>query len=210
MNDDQQLLKETQYPTSKYDYDGITGVWLLIPPKFHLLILAILLPLILWVFPYINFKGNFRYIFADYRYYLAGGISLFFIASALLSIIKAKQVGGKVRPTSNVGAQVVPKKGRATKKTPLRQSTRQSTSKAGESNIKQTAGSKLTVKKSKVTTVKEKITQPSRAKNLSKESDSTGKKRRVTLNKTNSNHSPKQNSPKKEKSTTAKGNNSDK
>ena len=116
MNHDQQLLKETQYPTSKYDYDGITGVWLLIPPKFHLLILAILLPLILWVLPHINFKGNFRYIFADYRYYLAIGISLFFIASALLSIVKAKQVGGKVRPTNNIGAQVIPKKKLSPKK----------------------------------------------------------------------------------------------
>lgn len=171
MNPDQQLLKETQHPTSKYDYDGITGVWLLIPPKFHLLILAVLLPLILWVFPHINFKGNFRYIFADYRYYLAGGISLFFIASALLSIMKAKQVGGKVRPTSNVGAQVIPKK-----VTPKKGN---STSKSGE---KSRSNPTLSVK-SRRTPAKTTANPSQKSQASPKENVAAGRKRRVTLKK---------------------------
>lgn len=109
MNDDQQLLKETQYPTSKYDYDGITGTWLLIPAKFHILMLAIALPVILWMFPFIHLKGNYRYIFADYRYYIAGAVTLFCLASALLSILKAKQVKHRIRPISDVSRQGVTK-----------------------------------------------------------------------------------------------------
>lgn len=172
MNPDQQLLKETQHPTSKYDYDGITGVWLLIPPKFHLLILAVLLPLILWVFPHINFKGNFRYIFADYRYYLAGGISLFFIASALLSIMKAKQVGRKVRPTSNVGAQVIPKKVTSKKGN--------STSKSGG---KSRSNPTLSVKSRRTTPAKITASSSQKSQASPKENVTAGRKRRVTLKK---------------------------
>lgn len=169
MNHNQQLQKETQHPTSKYDYDGITGVWLLIPPKFHLLILAVLLPLILWVFPHINFKGNFRYIFADYRYYLAGGISLFFIASALLSIVKAKQVRGKVRPTNNIGAQVIPKKGgNLPKRTTKSRST-----------------VPLSIKNRSTTSVKAKTTNSHKSKNTPNANTNTGKTDRVILKKSN-------------------------
>ena len=55
----QQSLKESNAPASKYDYDGITGTWLLIPARIHLLLLAIVLPVIIWVLPNIPFKGNF-------------------------------------------------------------------------------------------------------------------------------------------------------
>ncbi|UNM95021.1 G-protein coupled receptor [Ignatzschineria rhizosphaerae] len=108
-NNNSQLAKELQHPTSKYDYDGITGTWLLIPAKIHILLLAIALPVILWMFPYVQLKGNYRYVFADYRYYIAGAVSIFCIASALLSIIKAKQVKQRIRPMSDVSRQSVTK-----------------------------------------------------------------------------------------------------
>lgn len=108
-NNNSQLAKELQHPTSKYDYDGITGTWLLIPAKIHILLLAITLPVILWMFPYVQLKGNYRYVFADYRYYIAGAVSIFCIASALLSIIKAKQVKQRIRPMSDVSRQSVTK-----------------------------------------------------------------------------------------------------
>lgn len=110
-NNNQQLSKEIQYPTSKYDYDGITGTWLLIPVKFHLLMLAISLPIILWVLPNVSFKGDFRFLLADYKYFLAGAVTLFFIASALLSALKAKQVGLRIRPANRVQQQVIAKIG---------------------------------------------------------------------------------------------------
>lgn len=110
-NNNQQLSKEIQYPTSKYDYDGITGTWLLIPVKFHLLMLAISLPIILWVLPNVSFKGDFRFLLADYKYFLAGAVTLFFIASALLSALKAKQVGLRIRPVNRVQQQVIAKIG---------------------------------------------------------------------------------------------------
>ncbi|MHC5224717.1 hypothetical protein [Ignatzschineria sp. LJL83] len=102
--------KDLQHPTSKYDYDGITGTWLLIPAKIHILICALLLPIIIWVLPLVHFKGEFRYIFTDYRYYIAGATAIFCFASAILSIIKAKQVKQRLRPMSRVSNQVVAKK----------------------------------------------------------------------------------------------------
>lgn len=108
-NDNPQLIKAMQHPTAKYDYDGITGTWLLIPAKFHILMLAIALPIILWMLPFIHLKGNYRYVFADYRYYIAGAVTLFCIASALLSILKAKQVRHRIRPMSEVNRQGVTK-----------------------------------------------------------------------------------------------------
>lgn len=108
-NDNPQLMKELQHPTSKYDYDGITGTWLLIPAKFHILMLAIALPVILWMFPFIHLKGNYRYIFADYRYYIAGAVTIFCLASTFLSILKAKQVRHRIRPISDVSRQSVTK-----------------------------------------------------------------------------------------------------
>lgn len=108
-NDNSQLMKELQHPTSKYDYDGITGTWLLIPAKFHILMLAIALPVILWMFPFIHLKGNYRYIFADYRYYIAGAVTIFCLASTFLSILKAKQVRHRIRPISDVSRQSVTK-----------------------------------------------------------------------------------------------------
>lgn len=102
--------KDLQHPTSKYDYDGITGTWLLIPAKFHILICALLLPIIIWVFPLVHFKGEFRYIFADYRYYIAGATAIFCLSSAILSIIKAKQVKQRLRPMNRVSNQVIAKK----------------------------------------------------------------------------------------------------
>lgn len=99
--------KDLQHPSSKYDYDGITGTWLLIPAKFHILILALLLPIIIWVLPSVPFKGEFQYIFADYRYYIAGAMAIFCISSAILSIIKAKQVRQRLRPMSRINNQVV-------------------------------------------------------------------------------------------------------
>lgn len=110
-NNNQQLSKKIQYPTSRYDYDGITGTWLLIPVKFHLLMLAISLPIILWVLPNVGFKGDFRFLLADYKYFLAGAVTLFFIASALLSALKAKQVGLRIRPANRVQQQVIAKIG---------------------------------------------------------------------------------------------------
>lgn len=108
-NDNPQLMKELQHPTAKYDYDGITGTWLLIPAKFHILMLAIALPIILWMFPFIHLKGNYRYVFADYRYYIAGAVTIFCLASTFLSIIKAKQVKYRIRPMSHVNRQGVTK-----------------------------------------------------------------------------------------------------
>lgn len=117
-NDNSQLMKELQHPTSKYDYDGITGTWLLIPAKFHILMLAIALPVILWMFPFVHLKGNYRYVFADYRYYIAGAVTIFCLASTLLSIIKAKQVRNRLRPMNDITRQGVTKpSGKRPKKT---------------------------------------------------------------------------------------------
>lgn len=91
-NDHPRLMKELQHPTQTYDYDGITGTWLLIPPKIHILMLALALPVIIWMLPFVHLKGNFRYLFTDYRYYIAGAVTLFCLASALLSLLKEKQV----------------------------------------------------------------------------------------------------------------------
>ncbi|HIW05748.1 MAG TPA: hypothetical protein H9889_00245 [Candidatus Ignatzschineria merdigallinarum] len=101
-NEHSQLTKELQHPTSKYDYDGITGTWLLIPAKFHILMLAIAIPVILWMFPFIHLKGNYRYVFADYRYYIAGAVAIFCISSAFLSVVKARQVKNRLRPLSEI------------------------------------------------------------------------------------------------------------
>lgn len=110
-NNDPQLQKQLHSPASKYDYDGITGTWLLIPARIHLLLLAISLPVIIWVLPNMSFKGEFRYILADYKYYFAAAFALFCIASALLSILKAQQVKSRIRPTNRVGAQIIAKAG---------------------------------------------------------------------------------------------------
>lgn len=117
-NDHPQLMKELQHPTAKYDYDGITGTWLLIPAKFHILMLAIALPIILWMFPFIHLKGNYRYIFADYRFYIAGAVSIFCLASALLSIVKARQVKYRIRPISDVTRQSVKRSTPQNRRTP--------------------------------------------------------------------------------------------
>ena len=109
--------KDLQHPSSKYDYDGITGTWLLIPAKFHILILALLLPIIIWVLPSVPFKGEFQYIFADYRYYIAGAMAIFCISSAILSIIKAKQVRQRLRPMSRINNQVVARNSAPSSKT---------------------------------------------------------------------------------------------
>lgn len=101
-SNDQQIVNEQQYPTtSKYDYEGITGTWLLIPAKFHILLLAILLPIILWVLPNVSFNGEFRFIFADYKYYFAGIVVIFFLSSAFLSSLKAKQVSAMKNAQKN-------------------------------------------------------------------------------------------------------------
>lgn len=113
MNNDDQQLKEIHHPSTKYDYDGLTGTWLLIPAKFHLLMLAILLPIIIWVLPNIHFKGNYRYFLADYRYHLAIFVAVFGIASTLLSILKSKQVTKQIRPTNKVRRQIIAKTGPA-------------------------------------------------------------------------------------------------
>lgn len=110
-HNDTQLLKKIHAPASKYDYDGITGTWLLIPARIHLLLLAITLPIIIWVLPNISFRGDFRFILADYKYYFAGAFTIFCVASALLSIVKAQQVKSRVRPTNHIGTQIIAKTG---------------------------------------------------------------------------------------------------
>ncbi len=123
-NENSRLTSTLQHPTSSYDYDGITGTWLLIPAKFHILMLAITLPVIIWMFPFIHLKGDYRYVFADYRYYIAGAVTIFSLSSAILSIIKAKQVGNRLRPTSEVHRPSVTKVPRATNHVPAKKTTR--------------------------------------------------------------------------------------
>lgn len=96
-----------RHPRKHYDYDGITGVWLWLPYYAHLGLALLLLPLILWVFPSLPFRAaHIRYFFIDYRYHLALAITLFCAFSALLSLVKSKQVHGQVRPLKQKEPQV--------------------------------------------------------------------------------------------------------
>lgn len=152
----QQSLKENSAPVSKYDYDGITGTWLLIPARIHLLLLAVVLPVIIWVLPNIHFKGNFRYIFVDYRYLFAGAFALFCIASALLSIVKAKQVKSRIRPTNSVRPQIIAKTGPGR---PVNQGTNATAPNTRKTSAKETVTDPKSPTASKPSVIKKKITQ---------------------------------------------------
>ncbi|WP_026879175.1 hypothetical protein WMO13_07570 [Ignatzschineria larvae DSM 13226] len=83
------------YPSSNYDYDGIAGTWLAIPPVFHLGFGAITLAVLIFLLPSIHFRGPLKYLFTDYQVPIGIAIALFFIASALLSKLKFYQVSSK-------------------------------------------------------------------------------------------------------------------
>ncbi|GHA00555.1 hypothetical protein DC083_02850 [Ignatzschineria ureiclastica] len=94
------------YPSSDYDYDGIAGTWLAIPPVFHLGFGVVALAVLIFLLPSINFRGPLKYLFTDYQVPIGIGIALFFIASALLSKLKSYQVSHKTRkkPTKTKSA----------------------------------------------------------------------------------------------------------
>ncbi len=89
------------YPSPNYDYDGIAGTWLAIPPVFHLGFGVIALAILIFLLPSVHFRGPLKYIFTDYQTPIGIGIALFFIASALLSQLKAYQVKRKKTRKSN-------------------------------------------------------------------------------------------------------------
>lgn len=90
-------IKDANYlsPSSKYDYDGIAGTWLAIPPIVHLIFAIIALAVLLFLLPHISFRGPLKYIFSDYQVPIGIAIALFFSASALLSKLKSYQVNHK-------------------------------------------------------------------------------------------------------------------
>ncbi len=98
-----------RHPLRNYDYDGITGVWLRLPYKIHLLIGLLSLPIIYWALPNIPFRNaGVRYFFYDYRLHLMIAATIFCLSSALLSLLKRLQVQGSVRPLQQNEPQVHP------------------------------------------------------------------------------------------------------
>lgn len=88
-----QLTPEAQrkmlaQPKKTYVYDGIFGLWLWLPWKFHAIVAILAWPFFLWIFPHLPFgKENFVLIYNKINMWLAFVFFLIGVLSALLSFI---------------------------------------------------------------------------------------------------------------------------
>lgn len=99
-------LKQSDQPKRYYHYDGITGVWLWLPWKFHIALAVLAWPIAFWILPNIPFPNiHVRDHFESYRLLIGGSFCLFFILSAGLSQLKIMQIQKRyVRTKPNTNA----------------------------------------------------------------------------------------------------------
>lgn len=131
-------LSQSQQPKEYYEYDGLSGGWLWFPWWVHIGVALLAWPIFWWIVPLLPFQNvSISHFLLEYRVQLAASVSILTVLTAILSVLKAREISAarkivqkkrrsspKKSPSKKVESTVVKEKKRAEVKPVVEKKTR--------------------------------------------------------------------------------------